>query len=340
MIDIKELISKPEYKWLEEYKDRLCFLTISGSHGYGLNTETSDIDLRGVILPSKDEIIGLKNFKQKDDKETDSCLYELNRFIYLAKDNNPNVIELLGMKEYLIFNDIGERLIDNAKLFLNKRCYKTFNGYATAQLRRVENYLAETEYTQEEKNKYIVQTMNVAMDKLSETNNLFKDGCIKVNLEEDKITVDCNIKSAPIDLVRASLNDLLTIERTYNKLGQRNTKKDEYHLNKHISHLFRLFLTCKDILEKHEIHTYRMEDKSYLMDIKNGKYLKDGKLTEEFSRDLQELTKQLDIAYNESTLPDNYDFDKLNQFVTSLNEEIIYDKVEKYKEPQHIVLIY
>lgn len=32
MIDLKELITRPEYKWLDEYKDRLCFLTFGGFH--------------------------------------------------------------------------------------------------------------------------------------------------------------------------------------------------------------------------------------------------------------------------------------------------------------------
>lgn len=340
MLDLKELISKPEYAWLDLYKDRICFLTVAGSYGYGLNTETSDIDLRGVILPTKDELIGLKSFKQRDDRDTDTCLYELNRFIHLAKDGNPNVVELLGMREYLVFNDIGEKLIDNAKLFLSKKCYKTFKGYSASQLRKIENSLSETDYTQEQKNKQIFETINVAIDKLFETNNLFKEGSIKVNLEDNDITIDCNIKSAPINLVRASLNDLLSIEKTYNKLGQRNTKKDERHLNKHISHLFRLILTCKDILDKHEMHTYRTEDIGYLMDIKNGKYIKDGKLTEDFSKDLNRLNKLLEESYTESTLQDNCDFNKLNEFVTELNQEIIQDKVVTYKEPHDIVLIY
>ena len=32
MLNLKEIISRPEYKWLEEYKDRLCFITLGGSH--------------------------------------------------------------------------------------------------------------------------------------------------------------------------------------------------------------------------------------------------------------------------------------------------------------------
>lgn len=41
MLDLKEIISRPEYKWLEQYRDRLCFIAASGSWGYGTNVEGS-----------------------------------------------------------------------------------------------------------------------------------------------------------------------------------------------------------------------------------------------------------------------------------------------------------
>ena len=65
-------------------------------------------------------------------------------------------------------------------------------GYATSQLRRLENFLAETEYTQEEKNKYIKQTMDVAMTKLEDKNRLFKEGAIKVNLDKENKLAACD----------------------------------------------------------------------------------------------------------------------------------------------------
>ena len=148
MIDLEELIKRPEYKWLDDYKDRICFLTLGGSFAYGTNVEGSDIDLRGVILPTKEELIGLNHFEQKLDSDTDSCLYEVNKFIHLAQQTNPNVVELLGCRDYLIFNDIGFQLLNNAKLFLNQRCIKTFKVYATAQLRRIEAALCHDSYSE------------------------------------------------------------------------------------------------------------------------------------------------------------------------------------------------
>lgn len=344
MKSLKEIWYSDEYKQLrEKLGDRLCFICYGGSYAYGTNIETSDIDIRGVCLPNTDELIGLNKFYQEEqkDEDTDVVIYEFSKFVKLAMDNNPNVLEMLGNREYLIFNEVGEKLIKNASLFLSKKCIVTFMGYATSQLRRLENFLAETEYTQEEKNKYIKQTMDVAMTKLEDKNRLFKEGVIKVNLDkENKLTLDCNIKNAPIDLVRSSLNDLLTIERTYNKLGQRNTKKDEAHLCKHIQHLIRIHLMCFDLLEKHKIITYREKDRDLLLEIRKGKFLKNNKLIEDFRPYLDSLQDKMNELKETTTLPEKPNFKSLNDFVIEINKLIINNNVFKYTEPLEYIDLY
>lgn len=341
---LKEIWYSDEYKVLrEKLGDRLCFICYGGSYAYGTNIETSDIDIRGVCLPNTDELIGLNKFYQEEqkDEDTDVVIYEFSKFVKLAMDGNPNVLELLGCREYLIFNEVGFTLLNNAENFLSKKCILTFCGYATSQLRRLENFLAETEYTQEEKNKYIKQTMEVAMNKLSDKNKLFAEGAIKVNLDKDNnLTMDCDVKNAPLDLVRASLNDLLTIERTYNKLGQRNTKKDELHLNKHIMHLVRLYLTCFDILDKHRIRTYREKDKDLLLEIRKGKFLKNNKLTDDFRPYLESLEKKMQELKEITTLPEKPKFKELNKLVSEINKKVVDNNIQRYQEPLVYDILY
>lgn len=338
MVDLKEIISRPEYKWLEEYKDRLCFITLGGSHAYGTNVEGSDIDIRGVMLPTKEELIGLNSFEQRIDEETDTCIYEFNKFIRLINNCNPNTIELLGCREYLIFNKVGEELIEKAKMFLSKRCINTFGGYATAQLRRVENALCHDEYPEEDKVKHIKATMDVAMTKLEEKNELFFNKAISTSIENDKLYLTMNIEKAPIELIRATLNDLITIEKTYNKLGQRNNKKTKEKLDKHVMHLIRLYHMCFDILEKGEINTFR-EDRDFLLEIRNGKFIKDGKLIEDFYTYLRSLEARLEKAKQETKLPDKPDYKEIEKFVMDVNSKIITNSVVSYKEPLETIIV-
>lgn len=53
---------------------------------------------------------------------------------------------------------------------------------------------------------------------------------------------------------------MINVIRDYDKIGKRNRKKDDNHLNKHAMHLIRLFMMAIDILEKGEIRTHRADD--------------------------------------------------------------------------------
>ena len=340
MIKLEEILNDPKYKWLEEYKDRLCFITLGGSYAYGTNIETSDIDVRGVLLPTKEELIGVKHFEQKLDEETDTCLYEFNKFIKLVCNCNPNVIEMLGCRDYLVFNDVGMSLIENAKRFLSQKCIVTFAGYATAQLRRLENALCHDSYSEEDKIRHIKATMEVAMLKLEEKNEVFKNKSIEVDVDENGVSLSIHIDHQPIAEVRAALNDILTIEKTYNKLDHRNNKKDLPHLNKHAMHLFRLYYTVFDILEHYDIRTYRYKERDLLLEIRNGRLIKDGQLTEEFRTLLKSLEDKLEELKKTTQIPVTYDKDWVNEYVMDTNSRVVTDSIFKYEAPIGVSPIY
>lgn len=64
---IKQMLGTSTYDFLrnnEHLGDNIMFLTLGGSYAYGTNIETSDIDIRGCALNTKEEILTNKKFEQ------------------------------------------------------------------------------------------------------------------------------------------------------------------------------------------------------------------------------------------------------------------------------------
>ena len=123
---------------INDIKNRklLLFECISGSKAYGLDTEKSDIDVKGVFYLPAEQFYGLNYVAQVSDQTNDTTYYELGRFVELLVKNNPNILEILATPDDCILfrHPLMERL--NIDMFLSKLCKDTFAGYAIAQIRR------------------------------------------------------------------------------------------------------------------------------------------------------------------------------------------------------------
>jgi hypothetical protein len=122
------------------------------------------------------------------------------------------------------------------------------------------------------------------------------------------------------------MNDIV---KEYAKVGSRNNKAIEHNkLSKHMMHLIRLYLMCLDILNNEQIVTYREKEHDFLMDIRDGKYLDENKQpTKEFFEIVDDLEAQLDVAKQNTKLPDAPDYKKIDEFVLSVNERIVKDEI-------------
>lgn len=282
--DIKQKLNSKEYDFLrnnEHLGDNIILLTTGGSYAYGTNVESSDLDIRGIATERIEELIGLSSFEQFENKETDTTIYVLNKVIKLMINNNPNIIELLGTRDDHLFicNQYGKLLRDNVSLFLSKKVVHSFGGYATAQLRRLQNALARDSYPQPEKEQHILNSIKNQMvsfeDRYKEITkeniNLYIDKSEKVDLDSE-IFMNVNLKNYPLRDFKNIYSEMSNIVKDYEKLNHRNSKKDELHLNKHALHLIRLLKMGTELLEGKGINTYREKDRSLLLDIRNGKY--------------------------------------------------------------------
>lgn len=114
----------------------LLFEVISGSKSFGLNTPTSDTDIKGVYYLPKEQFYGLNYIPQISNETNDEVYYEIGRFVELLLKNNPNILEILATPDDCILykHPLMEKL--QLKDFLSKLCKDTFAGYAMTQIKK------------------------------------------------------------------------------------------------------------------------------------------------------------------------------------------------------------
>lgn len=333
--EIKNMIASPPYDFLREdihLKDRMIMLCLGGSHAYGTNTETSDLDLRGCALNRPEDILGMSHFDQVLNNGLDVCVYSFNKMIPLLYGCNPNIIEILGCKSehYLFLSDIGRELIDNRHMFLSTRAAYTFGGYAFSQLRRLENAIARDKLAQAQKELHIKNSIDKVIRNFNQSGSRAVNYSLDVGdgVHEDfekETFVTLSLESYPVRDLKALINDINNVIRDYeNDLHGRNRKKDDLHLNKHAMHLIRLYLMAIDILEKEEIITYREKDYDLLMSIRNGKFQhEDGTFDSSFFDLVKELSEKMDYAKENTSLPRSPDMKKIEEFMMDVNRKSI-----------------
>lgn len=116
--------------------DCILFECISGSKAYGLDTATSDTDIRGVFILPKELFYSMEYVEQINDATNDVVYYELRKFITLLSKNNPNILELLNVPEDCVL--LKDPLFDRIKMdyFLSKLCKNSFANYAYTQIKK------------------------------------------------------------------------------------------------------------------------------------------------------------------------------------------------------------
>ncbi|MGH9798758.1 MAG: DNA polymerase beta superfamily protein, partial [Blastocatellia bacterium] len=76
--------------------DFVIYRCVVGSRAFGLDTEDSDADRRGIYLPPAElhwSLYGVP--EQLENDATQECYWELQKFLILALKANPNILECL-----------------------------------------------------------------------------------------------------------------------------------------------------------------------------------------------------------------------------------------------------
>jgi uncharacterized protein len=155
--------------------DGLIFLCYRGSISHGMhvpNTDPNsvdDIDLMGVFINPIEHYFG---FGRKECYETwvgeyDSVHYELRKVVGMLLKANPNVMSLLWLGDNYIIqtSDLWWTLRANRNLFVSKKLFNSFSGYAMGQMKKMTSFTKEGYMGQKRKSlveKFGYDTKNAA----------------------------------------------------------------------------------------------------------------------------------------------------------------------------------
>jgi predicted nucleotidyltransferase len=120
-------------------RDHTVYACVMGSRAFGLATDDSDIDRRGVFVAPTSLYW---HFDKPPTHVTgpldEQFSWELERFCTLALRANPNLLEVLHSPLVEHADDTGRELLDLRGAFLSRRADATFRGYAAQQLGKLE----------------------------------------------------------------------------------------------------------------------------------------------------------------------------------------------------------
>jgi len=117
----------------------IIYRCVVGSRAYGLDNDESDTDRRGIYLAPAElqwSLFGAP--EQFEDNSTQSCYWELQKFLTMALKANPNILECLYSPVVEKVTELGQELLAMRESFLSQMIFQTFNGYAMSQFKKIE----------------------------------------------------------------------------------------------------------------------------------------------------------------------------------------------------------
>jgi len=327
-------LSTDKFDWshykgnLDWLKNGTIFLCKAGSHAYGTNTPASDLDIRGVAIPPLRYFYGFLNkFEQAEIKgDIDCVIYDIRKFVALATECNPNVIELLFTDESdWLYPQEGDdfnwmRLYGIRDLFLTKAARHRFSGYAYSQLKRIKTHrsflLQPRDRKPERADFNLPEHSTIPKEEMGLINSKvqkLEDVAGGLGATKGQILDEHLIHQAIDGIVSAALIPIVIAERKYGSAmreyvsyqkwkTERNPARAALEAQsgydaKHGAHLVRLMRMCKEILEGKGCIVKR-PDAEELLAIRNGAWSYDRLI--EYAASTDQL---IESAYQTSKLP-------------------------------------
>ncbi len=298
-----------------------------GSHLYGTSTPASDLDIKGVYLPSSrdillqtiKEVVSFKRDKMEGEKNTsqdvDFELYSVKKFLDLLAQGQTVALDMLFAPESAMMIEPSPEW-DQIKKFAPKLFTKqasSFLGYCRHQANkygikgsRIASAKRALDYIADGQRRYgHTARLGIIEDRLELIVNEF------LILKDDVFEI-CGKKallSAPIKSACAIAQKLV------DDYGERalSAQKNENIDWKALSHAVRVGYEAIEFLKTGHI-TFPRPEASHLLDIKLGKFT-----FYQVGDEIEQLLVDVEDATKASNLQDNFDQNLIDDFILELH---------------------
>lgn len=327
----------------------------AGSKAYGTNIETSDTDFRGIFLGDRMEVsTPFFNVQEwVDTQEEDTKLFELNFFINLACDNNPNILETLFVDKSDIVENSQEYnyLREHNNMFLTKKIAHTTSSYAIQSLTKMKShnkFINTDNMTKPLQTDFISVVRNFTENKNFNTKiNLIKDfnsgyklisygkdifGLIKSenkrsspfnedfmlnrvkNTDNTMPLILLKFNKEEYDLAKIKYNSFLKWKQSRSG-SARNLLEDKFGYDcKDAMHLVRLMRIGYECITE-GVYKVKRPDANELLEIRNGKWTYD-----EIYNYAKDFDLKIKKEVEKSNLPDNVDREKAGKLIIEIQD--------------------
>ncbi len=161
-----EFAVRREAAW-EALRPCVVLQTTVGSRAWGLATDASDTDVRGVFALPFSWTLGLVDApKDLISADSSQMFWEVHKTIGQALRADPNTLEMLFVPGAEATDDIGQWLLDAREAFVSKQIFGSFGRYALSQLDRLERTQRLAEH-RDELLKWLQETPSPGLDEVA-----------------------------------------------------------------------------------------------------------------------------------------------------------------------------
>lgn len=305
-----------------------------GAHLYGTATENSDIDYKGVFLPSREDILlgripKCRNFTTGDDvskncaEDIDEEIYSLNYFIKLACEGQTVAMDMLHAPEdaLIVNSDIWRQIVLQRHRFYTKNL-RAFISYARRQASKYgikgSRLNAAAKVLALLKAENPDDKLRQVWDALPRCEHCYDLGTDPNGMRQYQVCGKTFQESAAIGYVIPILEKFCDDYGHRAKLAAQNRNIDW----KAVSHALRAAIQTREILTRNMIR-FPLRDAPFLIQVKQGRL----DYASEVAPMLESLMDEVEQLLDHSNLPAHVDEAYWNRFICDTLE------IKRFKGP-------